>query len=156
MTAAWGEPLHSVKIGQISPAFPKLAKDKIMEEIEKEKALEADAAATAAPSGAAAPGAAAAQGPVAQTAGEEEPAGLAPPLAPGIVIDDFAKVDLRVATVLEAERVPKADKLLRLQVDLGEARPRQILAGIAAHYAPEQLIGKKIIVVANLAPRKLR
>jgi len=155
--AAWGEPLHSVKVGQISPAFPKLAKDKIMAEIEKERALEADAAAaTPASSGAEAPGAdTAAQGPVAQAPGEEEPAALAP-LAPGIVIEDFAKVDLRVATVLEAERIPKADKLLRLQVDLGEEKPRQILAGIAAYYAPEQLIGKRIIVVANLAPRKLR
>jgi methionyl-tRNA synthetase len=154
--AAWGEPLHSVKVGQISPAFPKLAKDKIMAEIEREKALETDDV-TPAPSDAAAPGAdAATQGPVAQAPGEEEPAALAPTLAPGIVIEDFAKVDLRVATVLEAERIPKADKLLRLQVDLGEGKPRQILAGIAAHYAPEQLIGKKIIVVANLAPRKLR
>ncbi|OYT73639.1 MAG: methionine--tRNA ligase [Chloracidobacterium sp. CP2_5A] len=73
-----------------------------------------------------------------------------------ITIDDFAKVELRVGQVLEAERVPKADKLLRLQVDVGEATPRQILAGIAQHYAPETLIGRKIIVVTNLAPRKLR
>jgi methionyl-tRNA synthetase len=58
--------------------------------------------------------------------------------------------------VLEAERVPKADKLLRLQVDVGEATPRQILAGIAQHYPPETLIGRKIVVVTNLAPRKLR
>jgi methionyl-tRNA synthetase len=58
--------------------------------------------------------------------------------------------------VLEAERVPKSDKLLRLQVDLGEEKPRQILAGIAEHYAPEEVIGRKIIVVSNLAPRKLR
>ena len=58
--------------------------------------------------------------------------------------------------MLEAERVPKADKLLRLVVDIGEDKPRQILAGIAEHYAPEEVIGRKIIVVANLAPRKLR
>jgi len=63
---------------------------------------------------------------------------------------------LRVATILAAERVPKADKLLKLQVDLGEAQPRQILAGIAQYYSPEDIIGRKIIVVANLAPRKLR
>ena len=81
---------------------------------------------------------------------------LSPPLAETIAIDDFAKVDLRVATVLEAERVPKADKLLRLVVDLGEAQPRQILAGIAQYYSPESMVGRKIIVVANLAPRKLR
>ena len=79
-----------------------------------------------------------------------------PPLAETIAIDDFVKVDLRVATVLEAERVPKADKLLRLVVDVGEAQPRQILAGIAQHYSPEAMVGRKIIVVANLAPRKLR
>ena len=78
------------------------------------------------------------------------------PLASTITIEDFVKVDLRVATVLEAERVPKADKLLRLVVDAGEGQPRQILAGIAMHYSPEQMIGKKIVVVANLAPRKLR
>ncbi|MCS6885701.1 MAG: methionine--tRNA ligase [Acidobacteriota bacterium] len=75
---------------------------------------------------------------------------------PTVTIEDFAKIDLRVALVLEAERVPKADKLLRLIVDLGEDKPRQIVAGIAQYYAPEQLIGRKIIVVANLEPRKLR
>ncbi|HVU48297.1 MAG TPA: methionine--tRNA ligase [Terracidiphilus sp.] len=72
-----------------------------------------------------------------------------------ISIDDFAKVDLRVAQILVAERVPKADKLLRLEVDLGYEK-RQILAGIAQHYEPEKLIGRKIVIVANLAPRKMR
>jgi methionyl-tRNA synthetase len=72
-----------------------------------------------------------------------------------ISIDDFAKVDLRVAQVLVAERVPKADKLLRLEVDLGYEK-RQILAGIAQHYEPEKLVGRKIVIVANLAPRKMR
>ena len=72
-----------------------------------------------------------------------------------ISIDDFAKVDLRVAQVLVAERIPKADKLLRLEVDLGYEK-RQILAGIAQHYDPEKLIGRKIVIVANLAPRKMR
>lgn len=72
-----------------------------------------------------------------------------------IGIDDFAKVELRVAQVLEAERVPKTDKLMRLIVDLG-AEQRQIVAGIAAFYTPEQLLGKKVIVVANLKPAKLR
>jgi methionyl-tRNA synthetase len=72
-----------------------------------------------------------------------------------IAIDDFAKVDLRVAQILVAERVPKADKLLRLEVDLGYEK-RQILAGIAQHYEPEKLIGRKIVIVANLAPRKMR
>jgi methionyl-tRNA synthetase len=72
-----------------------------------------------------------------------------------ITIDDFTKVELRVAQIKVAERVPKADKLLRLEVDLG-TETRQILAGIAESYAPESLIGRKVIVVANLAPRKLR
>jgi methionyl-tRNA synthetase len=72
-----------------------------------------------------------------------------------ITIDDFVKVDLRVAQVLVAERVPKADKLLRLEVDLGYEK-RQILAGIAQYYEPEKLIGRKIVIVANLAPRKMR
>jgi methionyl-tRNA synthetase len=72
-----------------------------------------------------------------------------------IAIDDFIKIDLRVAKVLVAERIPKADKLLRLEVDLGYEK-RQILSGIAQWYAPEDLIGRRIIIVANLAPRKMR
>ncbi|MFZ1087201.1 MAG: methionine--tRNA ligase, partial [Terracidiphilus sp.] len=74
---------------------------------------------------------------------------------PKITIDDVIKVDLRVAQILVAERVPKADKLLRLEVDLGYEK-RQILAGIAQYYEPENLVGRKIIIVANLAPRKMR
>jgi methionyl-tRNA synthetase len=73
-----------------------------------------------------------------------------------IDITDFAKVELRVGEVLTAERIPKADKLLLITVDIGEEKPRQILAGIAQYYEPEQLIGRKIVVVANLKPRKLR
>jgi methionyl-tRNA synthetase len=72
-----------------------------------------------------------------------------------ISIDDVIKVELRVAQILVAERVPKADKLLRLEVDLGYEK-RQILAGIAQYYEPEKLIGRKIVIVANLAPRKMR
>jgi methionyl-tRNA synthetase len=72
-----------------------------------------------------------------------------------IGIEDFIKVDLRVAQILVAERIPKADKLLRLEVDLGYEK-RQILAGIAQYYEPEKLIGRKIVIVANLAPRKMR
>ena len=75
--------------------------------------------------------------------------------APKIAIEDFAKVELRVAIVRVAERVPKADRLLRLEVDLGYER-RQIVAGIAEAYTPESLIGRKVVIVANLAPRKLR
>src|SRR5207248_7425227 len=73
-----------------------------------------------------------------------------------ITIDDFAKVEMRVGEVLTAERVPKSDKLLRFTVDLGEAEPRQILAGIAEYYEPEKLVGRKLVVVSNLKPRKLR
>jgi methionyl-tRNA synthetase len=72
-----------------------------------------------------------------------------------IGIEDFLKVELRVAQILVAERIPKADKLLRLEVDLGYEK-RQILAGIAQYYEPETLIGRKIVIVANLAPRKMR
>jgi methionyl-tRNA synthetase len=77
------------------------------------------------------------------------------PDTPQIAIDDFVKVDLRVAQVIVAERIPKADKLLRLEVDLGYEK-RQILSGIAEWYTPEELIGKRIVVIANLAPRKMR
>jgi len=84
------------------------------------------------------------------------PTELAPAQEPQhISIDDVIKVDLRVAQILVAERVPKADKLLRLEVDLGYEK-RQILAGIAQYYEPEKLIGRKIVIVANLAPRKMR
>jgi methionyl-tRNA synthetase len=72
-----------------------------------------------------------------------------------IEYDDFAKVELRVAEVLTAERVPKSDKLLKLSVNAGDPAPRQILAGIGQHYAPEQLVGKRVVIVANLKPRKL-
>jgi methionyl-tRNA synthetase len=78
-----------------------------------------------------------------------------PAALPQITIDDFLKVELRVAQITLAERIPKADKLLRLEVDLGYEQ-RQILAGIAETYAPETLIGRKVVIVANLAPRKMR
>jgi methionyl-tRNA synthetase len=73
-----------------------------------------------------------------------------------IGIEDFVKVEMRVGEILTAERVPKADKLLRFTVDVGEPQPRQILAGIAQYYEPEKLVGRKIVVVSNLQPRKLR
>jgi methionyl-tRNA synthetase len=73
-----------------------------------------------------------------------------------ITIDDFVKVELRVGEVLTAERIPKSDKLLRFTVDIGEAQPRQILAGIAEYYEPEKLVGRKLVFVTNLKPRKLR
>ena len=82
-------------------------------------------------------------------------AGSSTPDTPQIAIDDFVKVDLRVAQIVVAERIPKADKLLRLEVDLGYEK-RQILSGIAEWYTPEELIGRRIVVIANLAPRKMR
>lgn len=72
-----------------------------------------------------------------------------------ITIDDFAKIDLRVARVISAAPHPNADKLLVLQIDLGDEQ-RQLCAGIRGHYAPEELVGRNIVVVANLAPRTMR
>lgn len=73
-----------------------------------------------------------------------------------ISFDDFARVDLRVARVLSAREHPNADKLLVLTIDVGDPEPRQICAGIRGRYQPEQLVGSLIVVVYNLAPRKLR
>ena len=73
---------------------------------------------------------------------------------PVISIDDFRKIDLRTATILRAERVAKSQKLLKLQVQIG-SEERQIIAGIGQHYQPEELVGKNVVVVANLAPAKL-
>ncbi|MEM6561327.1 MAG: methionine--tRNA ligase subunit beta [Planctomycetota bacterium] len=78
------------------------------------------------------------------------------PQDPHIQFDDFTKVDLRVATIKEAGDHPNADKLLLLKLDDGTPEGRQICAGIKGHYDPEQLVGRQIIVVANLAPRKMR
>ena len=139
-TLRWGQST-SKRIGEVKPIFPKLDKKKVMDEIKQEEAA-SQAART--------------------EEGEEQPVQAPPqpvaePAAPSyITIDDFAKVELRVGQILTAERIPKADKLLKLTIDLGEAAPRQILAGIAQYYEPEKLIGRKVIVVANLAPRKMR
>jgi methionyl-tRNA synthetase len=84
-----------------------------------------------------------------------EPTAGAPDNDAGITYEDFSKVELRVAAVLSAERVPKSDKLLKLSVDAGDPAPRQIIAGIGQHHEPETLIGKRVIIVANLKPRKL-
>jgi methionyl-tRNA synthetase len=79
----------------------------------------------------------------------------APEIKPSIQYDDFAKLDFRVGTIKAAEKIDKADKLLKLEVDLGFER-RTIVSGIALHYQPDAIIGKQVIVVANLAPRKMR
>jgi methionyl-tRNA synthetase len=75
---------------------------------------------------------------------------------PTITIDDFVKVDMRVGLVKDATPVKGSDKLLHLHVDIGEAEPRSIVAGIALAYKPEDLVGRKVVIVANLVPRKLR
>ena len=72
-----------------------------------------------------------------------------------MTIDEFKDADLRVGEITAAERVEGSEKLLKLKVDLGEEEARQILSGIARHYAPEDLIGKKVVVIANLEPRML-
>lgn len=83
------------------------------------------------------------------------PAPATPAVKPEIVFDDFAKIDLKVGTIVSAEKVEKADKLLKLQVDLG-FETRTIVSGIALHFKPEDIVGKQATVVVNLAPRKMR
>ncbi len=159
----WGELKTGTRISQIKPLFPRLDKKKIMAEIEKESAesehtgthaTEADAVQGAAITGEtqpAPPQQGATEADAAAALEKKETEGVA-----FIEIGDFAKVDLRVGEILTAERVPKSDKLLRFTIDVGEAEARQILAGIAEYYEPEKLIGRKVVVVANLKPRKLR
>ena len=77
-------------------------------------------------------------------------------IAPEIKIDDFAKVDLRIARIVNAEKVEGSDKLLRLTLDVGEGRHRNVFSGISAHFDPATLVGKLTVVVANLAPRKMK
>ncbi|NNV56607.1 methionine--tRNA ligase [Limnovirga soli] len=89
------------------------------------------------------------------TALETVPAAVTAPVKQEIVYDDFAKLDMRIGTIVEAVKVPKADKLLQLQVDLG-FETRTIVSGIAMHFAPEDIVGKQVTVVVNLAPRKMR
>ncbi len=75
---------------------------------------------------------------------------------PQIAFDDFARVDLRVARITSVEPHPNADRLLKIQLDDGSGEPRQICAGIREHYQPDDLVGKLIVIVANLAPRTIR
>ena len=89
---------------------------------------------------------------------KEQAPGKAAPEAtpkPSIVYDDFAKLDLKVGTILQATKVEKADKLLKLEVDLGFEK-RIIVSGIALYFKPEEIVGKQVVVVANLTPRKMR
>ena len=87
---------------------------------------------------------------------KKAPVKPAEPVKPQITIDDFAKIEMKVGQVLSCEKHPKADKLLVSQIDIGEEKPRQIVSGIAGSYKPEQMIGKKVVVITNLASAKLR
>ena len=155
----WGTVQAGTKIGAIEPLFPRIDKAKTMAEIEKATehtgthATEADAV-TSAPDRDQTKPAPPMQGATEAdaVAGSQTEAG-----DDGVIeIGDFAKIELRVGEILTAERVPKSDKLLRFTIDLGEQEPRQVLAGIAEYYEPEKMIGRKVVVVANLKPRKLR
>jgi len=141
----WGQLPLGTKLGEISPVFPRADKSAVerMQQMEDQQRSPAIEEAKVAPT-------------------DQKPTSAQPAAAPAapsndgkITIDDFAKVDLRVGLVKVAERVPKSDKLLRLEVDLG-TEVRQVLAGIAEAYAPETLVGRKVVIVANLAPRKMR
>jgi methionyl-tRNA synthetase len=153
----WGQLQLGTKLGEVLGVFPRADKSAIerMQKMEEQGRPAVNAATEAGP---------------AETvpAGATQAAASAAPPSVGatasvstannngkITIDDFAKVDLRVGLVKVAERVPKSDKLLRLEVDLG-TEVRQVLAGIAEAYAPETLVGRKVVIVANLAPRKMR
>src|SRR5262249_2002766 len=131
---AWGQLAAGQKIGAIAPVFPRIdAKPAIekMRELEAQESAREAALLGKKPKGA------------------ENGAGK-------IDIEYFAKVDLRVGVVLAAERVKGGDKLLHLKVDIGEPQPRTIVAGIAEAYTPEKMPGRKVVIVANLQPRKLR
>jgi methionyl-tRNA synthetase len=141
----WGQLQLGTKLGEIQAVFPRADKSAVerMQKME-EQAPGSGSAATSAPQ--------------AQPSEAKHPAPAKPAAAipdGKISIDDFAKVELRVAQVKTAERVKGADKLLRIEVDLG-TEIRQLVAGIAEAYEPESLIGRKVVIVANLAPRKLR
>lgn len=145
----WGGLTVGQKVGEVKPLFPRIDKEKTMDEIKNPGAHATEAAAV----------------PNSPAAAETKPE---PPMQGAteadavegvtsfIEIGDFAKVEMKVGEVLTAARIPKADKLLLLTIDVGETEPRQVLAGIAQYYEPDALVGKKVVVVANLKPRKLR
>jgi methionyl-tRNA synthetase len=136
---AWGQMPAETRIGLIAPVFPRI---EAKSAIERMRSLEEEETARQT-----------------KLLGKEPapvPVANCEPLRPSIDIEDFTKVDLRVGQVISAERVKGADKLLHLKVDIGEPQPRTIVAGIAAAYEPANLINRKVVIVANLQPRKLR
>ena len=149
----WGQLHLGTKLGRVEPVFPRADKSAI-ERMQKMEDQGRSPAATEAPPAPTAGDAGVSQSAPQAAASSKAPAPAA--VSDGkITIDDFAKVELRVAQVKTAEKVKGADKLLRLEVDLGN-EVRQIVAGIAEAYAPETLVGRKVVIVANLQPRKLR
>jgi len=132
----WGGLQPGQKIGTIAGVFPRV---EVKEAVARMQELEVQATAEQA----------------AMLGKKTEPA-PAPAASAKISIDDVAKVDLRVGLVLSAERVKGSDKLIHMKVDIGEPAPRTIVAGIAEAYAPEQLLNRKVVIVANLQPRKLK
>jgi methionyl-tRNA synthetase len=166
----WGELSEGTLIGEVKPLFPRIDKVKTMKEMEeggvqspKAEVQSPVSNVQSPPSGRHATKADAVSGAPTQADTKPAPpqqhateAEAVPGIASYIDITDFTKVDLRVGQVLTAARIPKADKLLLLTVDVGEENPRTILAGIAEHYEPESMVGRKIAVVSNLKPRKMR
>src|ERR1700742_3549738 len=162
----WAQLPLGGKLGKVEPVFPRADKTTIerMQQMEQERQSASQnsttgTAAAAAPAGEGAkagqPATQAAHGPT-DAAPAAKAATTVPVSADGkISIDDFLKVELRVGQVKAAEKVKGADKLLRLEVDIG-TEVRQLVAGIALAYEPEALIGRKVVIVANLQPRKLR
>jgi methionyl-tRNA synthetase len=149
----WGQLQLGTKLGNVEPVFPRADKSAIerMQKMEEQQrgGPTSEAQPDAAPHATATPPEATPPAPTPAA----KPAASVPDGK--ISIDDFAKIELRVGQVKAAENVKGADKLLRLEVDLG-TEVRQVVAGIAESYAPELLIGRKVVIVANLAPRKLR
>jgi len=148
----WGQLPLGTKLGEVQAVFPRADKSAVerMQKMEEQSASGGTGGPPAQPSAGGATGA-----PPVQQAASPAPKPAATIPDGKISIDDFAKIELRVAQVKVAERVKGADKLLRLEVDLG-TEVRQLVAGIAEAYTPESLIGRKVVIVANLAPRKLR
>jgi methionyl-tRNA synthetase len=137
----WGQLAPGGQLGRAQTLFPRVEKTEATERIEAMANEELNPTAALAP--------------VAATPASAAAAAVAPAGIAQIGIDDFVKVEMRVGQVKTAERIVGADKLLKLTVDIG-SDVRQICAGIAQFYEPDVLVGRKVIVVTNLAPRKLR
>lgn len=156
----WGQLPLGGKLGKVEPVFPRADKSAVerMQQMEQERsqALAASEPSPAPAAEGARPGEPATQVAHGPTEVAPPPAAAPKPASDGkITIDDFLKVELRVGEVKAAEKVKGTDKLLRLEVDIG-TEVRQLVAGIALSYSPESLIGRKVVIVANLQPRKLR